>query len=150
MAIELLNILVDELEDAAGDETLQKVLGVVDDTTLKRFPVKPNYKKSINWLTGGTNTVLTEAMMLYDIQGADHAAMTTLEIPENATLGLDYSDPSVEYVIRARNYGPGGLSVNASGAASIVNYYSLDLSTEGEGHGHYTYTSREEDVWYLT
>jgi hypothetical protein len=116
---------------------------------LYQAPITDEHKNRINWLASG-NTVLTEAMMRYTVQAADNAIATTLEVPENATLGLDYSDPSVEYKFCVRNYGAGGIAVNFSGAATCENYYDLSLISEGPYHATYTYTSWEEDVWAVT
>jgi hypothetical protein len=138
----------------APDTTFQAVVvfaGASQETAaLYRAPLTAEHKNRLYYLDGGTNTVLTEDLMRYTVLAADNPIMTTLEIPENATLGLDYSDASVEYKFYVRNYGAGGLAVNASGAATITNYYDLDLSTEGPYHAVYTYTSREEDVWAVT
>jgi hypothetical protein len=149
MAIELLDLLADEIGTATAGATLSGVLGF-EDAELKRFPVRAEHQNRIYWLDGGVNTDLTEAMMKYTILGADNGAMTTLEIPLNATLGLDYSDPSVEYKFFARNYGAGGLTVNVEGGVTLTNYYELDLSTEGPMHAPYCFTSHAEDEWAVT
>jgi hypothetical protein len=148
MAIELLDLLADEIGTATAGATLSGVLGY-EDAALKRFPVTPSHQNRINWLASG-NTVLTAAMMQYTVQAADNGIATTLEVPENATLGLDYSDPSVEYKFHVRNYGAGGIAVNFTGAATCENYYDLSLISEGPYHATYTYTSWEEDVWAVT
>jgi hypothetical protein len=137
----------------AADTTFRAALVIAGATQatagLYQAPVTDEHKNRINWLASG-NTVLTEAMMLYTLQGANNPIATTLEVPENATLGLDYTDPSVEYKFHVRNYGAGGIAVNFTGAATCENYYDLDLITEGPYHAVYTYTSWEEDVWAVT
>jgi hypothetical protein len=149
MAIELLTLL-QGLSAAGGGAAATGVLGY-EDAALKEFPVTIDENRSVYYLPGGVNTVLTAAMMRYDIIAADNGAMTTLEVPENATLGLDFSDPAVDFRFYAQNRGLGGLTVNFTGASNLdSNYNNLTLETEGPYHSEYCYWTREEDSWNLT
>jgi hypothetical protein len=150
MAIELLDLLADEIGTAGAGATLSGVLGFEDDA-LKRFPVTSESKRTVYYLPGGVNTVLTEAMMRYDIIAADNPAMTTLEVPENATLGLDYTDTAADHRFYVQNRGAGGLSVNFTGDANLdFNYHELTIETEGPYHAEQCFFSYEEDSWGTT
>jgi hypothetical protein len=119
--------------------------------TLCTFPVTNESKRTVYYLPGGVNTVLTEAMMQYDIIAADNPAMTTLEVPENATLGLDYTDTAADHRFYVQNRGAGGLSVNFTGDANLdFNYHELTIETEGPYHAEQCFFSYEEDSWGTT
>jgi len=114
-------------------------------------PVTNEEQRRIYWLPGGVNTTLTAAMMRYDIIAADNPAMTTLLVPPNATLGLDFSDSSIDHKFYAQNCGAGGLTVNFTAPAALTNnYYSLAIESEGPFHREYCYFTRAANVWGVT
>jgi hypothetical protein len=144
-----------DVPETSGTPAYRVALGMQGATQAEAvvvtFPVTSESKRTVYYLPGGTNTVLTEAMMRYDIIAADNPAMTTLEVPQNATLGLDYTDTAADHRFYVQNRGAGGLSVNFTGTATLdYNYHELTIETEGPFHAEQCYFSRAEDSWGTT
>jgi hypothetical protein len=77
--------------------------------------------------------------------------MTTLEVPENATLGLSFADATIDHRFYAQNRGAGGLTVNFTGAADLdSNINDLVIEDESAYHTEYCYWTRAADSWNLT
>lgn len=108
-------------------------------------PVTNEEERTVYNLPSG-NTVLTLEIARYDMIVADNPSATSLEVPENATLGYTYTaGKEIAFFVQRR--GAGTFAVNFTGDAALIVDNDIDPSTLGIRHTPVCVTSSVEDEW---
>jgi hypothetical protein len=95
-------------------------------------PIKDESKITVYYLAAG-NTVLTPAMLRYDLIVSVNPGATTVEVPQNATFGWTFVSGEEPCGFFQRR-GAGVLAINFSGSATRVDDNDIDISSEGPYH----------------
>ena len=108
-------------------------------------PITPEEELTVYNLPAG-NTVLTIGIMRYDMIVSDNPTATSLEVPQNATLGLTYATgKAFEFFVQRR--GLGVFSVNYSGTAAKISANDVDITTLAQYHSPVRISSHSADAW---